>query len=39
VAQVAFVRVPGRVTMHGTTVTPALGHGSPVNVQALDAAR
>ena len=27
---------PGRVTMHGRTVVPALGYGSPVNVQMVD---
>jgi len=39
VAQVSFVLVPGAVSMDGMTVTPALGYGSPVNVQAVDASR
>ena len=39
VAQVAFILVPGRVTMHGRLVVPALGYGSPVNVQMVDASR
>ena len=36
VAQLSFILVPGRVTMHGRTVVPALGYGSPVNVQMVD---
>lgn len=39
VAQVSFMLVPGKVTMDGMTVTPALGYASPVNIQAVDAAR
>lgn len=39
VAQLSFILVPGRVTMHGRTVVPALGYGSPVNVQMVDASR
>ena len=39
VAQLSFILVPGRVTMHGHTVVPALGYGSPVNVQMVDSAR
>jgi len=39
VAQLSFILVPGRVTMHGRTVVPALGYGSPVNVQMVDSAR
>ena len=35
VAQMSTVLVPGTVTMHGRTVTPALGYGTPVNIQAL----
>jgi len=35
VAQMSTVLVPGAVTMHGRTVTPALGYGTPVNIQAL----
>ena len=39
VAQVSFILVPGAVTMNGMTMTPALGYGSPVNIQSLDASR
>jgi len=35
VAQVSTVLVPGPVTMHGRVVTPALGYGTPINVQAI----
>lgn len=35
VAQVSTVLVPGTVTMHGRTVTPALGYGTPINIQAV----
>jgi hypothetical protein len=39
VAQVSFVLVPGPVTMHGREVLPALGYGTPINVQMVDASR
>ena len=39
VAQVSYVLVPDKVTLAGTTVTPALGYGSPVNIQMLAADR
>ena len=39
VAQLSYILVPGRVTMHGETVIPALGYGSPVNVQMVSATR
>ena len=39
VAQVGFVLVPGAVTMHNRTVVPALGYGSPVNVQVVSGSR
>lgn len=39
IAQLSFMLVPGRVTMHGRTVVPALGYGSPVNVQMVDSSR
>lgn len=39
VAQLSYVLVPGRVRMHGRTVVPALGYGSPVNVQMVSASR
>ena len=39
VAQVSFMLVPGKVTMDGMAVTPALGYASPVNIQAVDATR
>jgi hypothetical protein len=39
VAQVGFVLVPGAVTLHGRTVVPAMGYGSPVNVQLVSESR
>ncbi len=39
VAQVSTVLVPGPVMLHGRPVTPALGYGSPINVQAVGPAR
>lgn len=39
VAQISVILVPGRVTMHGRTVVPALGYGSPVNIQMVDLSR
>lgn len=39
VAQLSFILVPGRVTMHGRTIVAALGYGSPVNVQMVDPSR
>ena len=39
VAQVSFILVPGTVTLDGHTVLPALGYGSPVNVQRVSASR
>ena len=39
VAQLSFILVPGRVSMHGRTVVPALGYASPVNVQMVDSSR
>ena len=39
VAQASFILVPGTVTMHGHTVVPALGYGSPVNVQMVGPSR
>ena len=39
IAQLSFILVPGRVTMHGRAVVPALGYGSPVNVQMVDSTR
>jgi hypothetical protein len=39
VAQVSTVLVPGPVTMHGRPVTPALGYGSPINVQLVGPGR
>jgi len=35
VAQVSVVLVPGTVTMRGRTVTPALGYGTPINIQIV----
>lgn len=39
VAQVSFILVPGTVTMNGRAVTPALGCGSPINVQMVGPSR
>jgi uncharacterized protein DUF1259 len=39
VAQLSFILVPGTVTLHGRAVTPALGYGSPINLQMVDASR
>lgn len=39
IAQVSYMLVPGSVTMHSHTVVPALGYGSPVNIQMVDASR
>ena len=35
VAQVSVVLVPGTVTLNGKAVTPALGYGTPINIQVL----
>ena len=35
VAQVSVVLVPGTVTLRGRTVTPALGYGTPINIQIV----
>ena len=39
VAQLSFILVPGQVVMDGRTVTPALGYGSPISLQMVDATR
>jgi hypothetical protein len=39
VAQVGFVLVPEPVTMHGRPVVPALGYGTPINIQMVDSTR
>ncbi len=39
VAQLSFILVPGTVAMDGRTVTPALGYGSPINVQMVNPSR
>jgi len=39
VAQVSVVLVPGTVTLHGRTVTPALGYGTPINILVVSADR
>ena len=39
VAQVSVVLVPGTVTLHGRAVTPALGYGTPINIQMVSADR
>ncbi|HEU5218175.1 MAG TPA: DUF1259 domain-containing protein [Gemmatimonadales bacterium] len=38
-AQVSYILVPGAVTMHGHTVVPSLGYGSPVNIVQVSPAR
>ena len=35
VAQLSTVLVPGTVTMDGRVVTPALGYGTPINIQVV----
>src|SRR6185369_15282145 len=35
VAQMSVVLVPGTVTMNGRTVIPALGYGTPINIQIV----
>ncbi len=39
VAQVSFNLVPGVVTQRGRSVTPALGYGTPINIQMVNANR
>lgn len=39
IAQASFNLVPGTVTLHGRTVTPALGYGTPINIQMVDPTR
>lgn len=39
VAQVSFNLVSGTVTQHGRTVTPALGYGTPINIQMVNSSR
>ena len=39
IAQLSTVLVPGPVTMHGRPVTPALGYGSPINIQVVGPGR
>jgi hypothetical protein len=39
VAQVSVNLVPGAVTQHGRTVTPAMGYATPINIQMVSAAR
>jgi hypothetical protein len=39
VAQVSFNLVPGTVTQHGVTVTPAMGYVTPINIQMVSANR
>ena len=39
VAQLSTVLVPGQVTMHGRTLTPALAYGTPINIQMVDGSR
>lgn len=39
VAQASFNLVPGTVNHHGRTVTPALGYGTPINIQMVNPTR
>lgn len=39
VAQVSVVLVSGTVTLHGRTINPALGYGTPINIQVVSADR
>ena len=39
VAQVSAMLVPGKVKMHGKTVNPAMGYGTPINIQMVDGTR
>lgn len=39
VAQVSVNLVPGAVTQHGLTLTPAMGYATPINIQMVSAAR
>ena len=39
VAQVSTVLVPGAVTLHGRPVSPALGYGTPINIQVVEPGR
>ncbi len=39
VAQLSFILVPGSVSLHHRTVTPALGYGSPINIQMVTSNR
>lgn len=39
VAQLAYILVPGAVSMHGAPLTPALAYGSPINIQMAGPSR
>jgi len=39
VAQLSFILVPEKVELHHRTVTPALGYGSPINIQMVNPER
>ncbi|MFI5279904.1 MAG: DUF1259 domain-containing protein [Gemmatimonadales bacterium] len=39
VAQISLVLVPDTVRMHGRVVVPAMGYGSPINIQAISPQR
>jgi len=39
IVQIGLVLVPDTVRMHGHVVVPALGYGSPINIQALSPQR
>ncbi len=39
VAQLSFFLVQGQVTLDGRSVAPALGYGSPINLQMVDGSR
>jgi hypothetical protein len=39
VASPSVVLVPGKVTMHGETLVPAMAYGTPINIQLVDSSR
>ncbi len=39
IAQLSFILVPEKVELHHRTVTPALGYGSPINIQMVSPER
>ena len=39
VASPSVVLVPGKVTLHGVTLVPAMAYGTPINIQMIDSSR